>query len=87
MQPILKLYKMENNTHFVFYSLILITQFQLVLHVSALCSVENRAETCSINLNVIIETELGKAECIFQLNFDNSVLIGTTRFGHISGRK
>ena len=78
---------MEKNTHFVFYSLILITQFQLVLHVSALCPVENRAETCTTNLNLIIKTELGKTECILQLNFDNSVSIGTTRFGHISGRK
>lgn len=62
MQPTVTLCKIDSNTRFVFYNLILIMHFQMVLHVSALFPVENRAETCSTNLNVIIETELGKKE-------------------------
>ena len=50
----------------------------MILHVLAIFPVENRAETCSTNWNLIIQTELGKTECILQLNFDNSVSIGTT---------
>jgi len=51
---------MENNTQFVFYNLILIMHFEMVLHVSTLFQVENRSEIFNTNLNVIIETELGK---------------------------
>jgi len=58
MQPIVKLYRMENNTQFVFYNLILIIRFKFVLHISALFPAENGDEICSTDLNVIIETEL-----------------------------
>jgi len=56
MQSIVTLYKLENNTQIVFYNLILIMYFKMVLHVSALFPVENKAEICGTNLNVIIAT-------------------------------